>query len=196
MNRLILAPVMLFAHGVLAEDILTFVQADRLEYQSKHEDGLWDLQGWVGGDLHKFWWKTEGEFDGDAELQLLYSRAVSPFWDLQFGLRQDFDPDESYAVVGFQGLAPQWFEIDVAAFLSEDGDLTARIEAEYEWLLTQRLVLQPRAEVNVGEDDEFAIGLRLRYEIRRKLAPYIGISYRNTEIDDYASFVAGARFWF
>jgi copper resistance protein B len=202
-----------------------FVRADRLEYRQDDGELLWDLQGWTGGDEKKLWWKTEGELDGDdvtgAELQLLYSKAVSPFFDLQIGLRQDLEPDpnRAFAVVGLQGLAPQWFEIDAAAFLSDDGDLSARFEAEYDLYLTQRLVLQPRFEVNAGASDVAELGLgsglrttaldlRLRYEFRRKFAPYLGVSWRKSygdtgdafvaagSDDDLVTFVAGARFWF
>ena len=205
------------------DDMMTFFQADRLEYR---EDGwLWDAQGWIGGDYHKLWWKTEGELgddsDDEAELQLLYSRAYSAFFDLQFGLRHDIDPQPSrtYLVAGFQGLAPQWIEIDAAAFISEEGDFTARIEAEYELLLTQRLVLQPRFEIELAAQEvselhigsgitSTELGLRLRYEIRREVAPYIGLSWRESyggtadllqaagEDDDSLSVVAGIRLWF
>ena len=152
---------------------------------------------------------------------MLYSRAISPFFDLQVGLRHDVEPDpnRTFAVLGIQGLAPQWFEIDAAAFLSDDGDLSLRFEAEYDLLLTQRLVLQPRFEINAGGSDvpelqlgsgirDTQLGLRLRYEIRREIAPYIGLSWsrlwgetadRAESIgDDSDSFglVAGVRFWF
>ncbi|MCZ6852644.1 MAG: copper resistance protein B, partial [Gammaproteobacteria bacterium] len=135
-----------------AEDdgIYSFVLADRLEYQSKDAAWVWDAQGWIGGDYHKFWLKTEGQNEKgkatDAELQLLYSRAVTPFFDLQLGVRHDFEPEPSrtFAVIGLQGLAPQWIELDVAAFISEDGDFSARLELEYDLLLMQRLTLQPR----------------------------------------------------
>ncbi|RME61879.1 MAG: copper resistance protein B, partial [Alphaproteobacteria bacterium] len=141
--------------------------------------------------------------------------------DLQAGVRHDFEPDPSrtFGVIGIQGLAPYWFEIDAAAFISGDGDVSARIEAEYELLLTQRLILQPRVELNfaVQEVEELGIGsglsiaeagLRLRYEIDRQFAPYVGFSW-NRKIGDTAdfaradgedvgalSFVAGLRMWF
>jgi len=204
---------------------LVFVQADRLEYRGDDSTWLWDMQGWIGGDYRKFWWKTEGEIDDgsaqEAELQLLYSRAISPFFDLQLGLRHDFDPEpsRSFVVVGFQGLAPQSIEIDAAVFISEDGDISARFVAEYELLLTQRLVLQPRFEIDFALQDvpelglgggvtSTDLGLRLRYEIRREVAPYIGISWQKSYGDtanyleiagkDANSFsvLAGIRLWF
>ncbi|MGI9205984.1 MAG: copper resistance protein B [Woeseiaceae bacterium] len=193
--------ILALAATCTAEDanIFTFVQLDRFEYQEYEESWIWDMQGWVGGDRQKFWWKTEGEIDGnDAEIQLLYSRAISPFWDLQMGVRRAIEPQpaENYAVLGLQGLAPQWFEIDLAAFVSDDGDLSARLEIEYDALLTQRLILQPRLEFN-SESESTEIDLRLRYEIKREIAPYLGISWNNSSGQkDYVSLVAGARFWF
>ncbi|WP_138380707.1 copper resistance protein B [Luteithermobacter gelatinilyticus] len=207
----------------------TFVQADRLEYQTNEGEGvlLWDAQGWIGGDINKFWFKTEGEYflDADefeeAEVQALYSRAISPFFDLQVGLRHDITPNPSrtHAVIGIQGLAPYWFEVDAAAFVSDEGEVTARIEAEYELLLTQRLILQPRTELSFAAQDveELGIGsglstveagMRLRYEIKREIAPYIGFAW-NRKIGDTAdfarlegetvdslSFVVGLRLWY
>lgn len=207
----------------------SMVLVDRFEHLSGGVDDalLWDAQGWIGGDERKFWVKTEGEYSLDAsefeaaQLQALYSRAISPNFDLQIGVRHDFEPGPatSYGVVGVQGLAPYWFEIDAAAFLSDAGDLTARIEAEYELLITQRLVLQPRAELqfaagDVAEHDlgagltETEFGLRLRYEISREFAPYIGVEWHDLQGDtaDLARLngeatsdrviAVGIRFWF
>lgn len=208
---------------------IVYVEGERFEYRSNEGDPLflWDAQGYYGGDLNKLWVKTEGEYDfsadrlEEAEVQALYSRAVGSFWDLQAGVRHDFAPFEerTYGVLGVQGLAPYRFEIDAAAFVSGHGDVTARIEAEYELLLTQRLILQPRAELNFALQDVPALeiggglstaeaGLRLRYEIRREFAPYAGVTWTRSVGDtaDFArasagdpssvSFVAGVRFWF
>lgn len=170
---------------------------DRLEATSGNgaEGYAWDAQGWYGGDINRFWWKSEGEgaFDGDlehAELQLLYSRAVTPYFDLQGGVRQTYRPegDRTDLVLGVQGLAPYWFEVDGALFVSNEGELTARAQAEYDLRLTQRLILQPRAEVTLAAQEipEFAIGAgvsnvlagaRLRYEITRSFAPYVGVEW-------------------
>lgn len=207
----------------------TFVLADRFEYQTNEGDGLvlWDAQGWYGGDRDKLWVKSEGEyaFDADtfeeAEVQALWSRAIAPFFDVQAGIRHDFDPDPSrtYGVIGIQGLAPYQFEVDAAAFLSDKGDASARIEAEYELLLTQRLILQPRAEIELAAQDvpELGIGagvtkgqagLRLRYEIKREIAPYVGVAWKRSfgETANFAraagenvesiSFVVGIRLWY
>jgi copper resistance protein B len=214
-------------HGM--EAVHSMVSANRFEYAGDGNDEafVWDVQGWIGGGERKFWIKTQGEyalgasqFDA-AEIQALYSRALSPHFDLQLGVRHDFEPgpSTSYAVVGVQGLAPYWFEVSAAAFLSDAGDLTARVEAEYDLLLTQRLVLQPRAELQFAAGDvaehglgsgltETGFGLRLRYEITREFAPYIGVEWHDLQGDtaDLARLgseatgdrvvVAGIRFWF
>lgn len=216
-----------WAMPMVEPQIFTFLQADRLEGRtSDGEEGyLLDLQGWVGADTSKFWGKVEGAgvVDGplDAlEVQALYSRMISPFFDLRVGLRQDVAPDvaRTHAVLGVQGLVPYWFEVDAAAFVSHTGDVTARLEAEYEVLVTQRLVLQPRTEVNVAFQEVEALGLgaglssvdaglRLRYEIRREFAPYVGVSWRRVvggtanfaraagKRSAGTSFVAGLRLW-
>ncbi len=206
-----------------------FFQAERLEYQTHGGDPvfLWDAQGWYGGDINRLWIKTEGEYDLDggffeeAEVQALYSRAITSFFDAQIGFRHDFEPDPSrnFAVIGLQGLAPYLFELDAAMFISGDGDVSARIEAEYEFLLTQRLILQPRTELNFAAQDVPTLGVgaglstaelgaRLRYEVRREIAPYIGVSWSRSvgQTADFArlagenvqstSFVAGLRLWF
>lgn len=159
------------------------------------EDGyVWDAQAFYGGDINRFVIKTEGEgeFDGeldDAEIQALYSRAIGPFFDLQAGVRFDPEPDtRGHLVVGLQGLAPYMFHVDGALFLSDRGDLTARLEGEYDQRITQRLIIQPRLEVELSAQDipergigagitKVEPGVRLRYEIEREFAPYIGIEY-------------------
>jgi len=201
--------------------------ADRAEYRARDgRDGyLWDLQGFYGGDIDKFFYKSEGEGSfGEkierAEVQALWSHAIGPWFDLQAGVRQDFAPrDRTYAVIGVQGLAPYRFEVDGALFLSDTGDLTARAEAELDQRITQRLILQPRAEFNLAAQDvpelgigagldRAELGLRLRYEIAREFAPYIGIEqeWRVGRSADFAraegerpsatNFVAGVRLWF
>lgn len=174
------------------------VMADRLEVQfgDGGDVGVWDVQGWYGGDRDKLFIKTEGEFSfsddeiEDGEVQALWSRAVSTYWDVQTGVRYDFEPrGRTHAVLGVQGLAPYLFEVDAAAFLSTDGDLTARIEAEYEILLTQSLVLQPRVEVELSAQDieafetgagvsGFDAGLRLSYAVVPEFAPYVGVEWQ------------------
>ena len=126
---------------------LLWVQGDRLELRTREgRDGfLWDLQGWYGGDIDKIWVKSEGEGEWgrpleQAEVQTLWSHAIGPWFDLQAGVRQDLNsPARTHAVIGVQGLAPYLFELDAAAFVSNKGDVTARIEAELDQRITQRL---------------------------------------------------------
>ena len=207
----------------------TAVLIDTLEasFGDGEEGYSWNAQGWTGGDINRFWWKTEGEgaFDGklhDAEVQALYSRAVAPFWDVQAGVRQDFRPggdDTTHLTLGVQGVAPYWFEMSAAAFLSTEGDLTARAEAEYDQRLTQKWILQPAVEVALSASDipelemgsgltSVTAGLRLRYEIRKEFAPYIGVEWSRSFGDtaDYAKargddadatrLVFGIKAWF
>lgn len=161
----------------------------------------WEAQGWIGGDFNKFWWKHEGEavFDGDnhaeSETDLLYSRLITPFWNVQAGVQyaNEWSPsdygDRWSAALGIQGLVPYKFEVDGTLYLSEHGDLTAALEAEYDIRVTQRLVLQPRAEFGLSAQEipdrslgagltDAALDLRLRYEIKREFAPYVGVRYR------------------
>lgn len=201
-------------------------QADRFEYRGRRgKDGyLWDVQGYVGGDLDKVWIKSEGEgafgrSAEQAEVQALWSHAVAPFFDLQAGVRQDIaGPDRTHAVIGIQGLASGMFAIEAAAFLSHKGDLTARAKVELDQRITQRLILQPRAELNFSAQDisqlgvgagldKAELGLRLRYEIVREFAPYIGIEqeWRVGKSANYihasgnnaptTNYVIGVRFW-
>jgi len=190
------------------------------------EDGyVWDAQAWYGGDINRFVLKTEGEgeFGGeleDAEVQALYSRAIGPFFDLQAGVRADLEPEtRGHVVLGVQGLAPYMFHVDGAIFLSDRGDLTARIEGEYDQRITQQLILQPRLEVELSAQDiperdigagftKIEPGLRLRYEIAPEFAPYVGVEYEaklgetadiaraGGEDPDGFKIVAGIRAWF
>lgn len=198
------------------------------EYQARQgRDGYrWDGEAWFGGDINRLWLKSEGEGafrEGieSAEVQALYSRAVGPYFNLQGGVRQDLGPSpkRTYATVGFEGLAPYMFEVEGALFLSTKGDLLGRLEGYYDQRITQRLVLQPRVEFNLAAQDvrengigrgltDAELGLRLRYEIRRQFAPYVGVSYlaQTGRTADFTraqgkdptttSFVAGVRVWF
>lgn len=156
----------------------------------------WDLDGWVGGDIHKLHFKSEGEKREStpaeqAEFWAMYSRNIGTFWDAQLGIRIDEQPEPtSHMVVGFEGLAPYFFETAAHLFISEDGDLTARIRQENDLLITQRLFIQPYIELNVAAQDvkrydvgagitSGEYGIQTRYEIYRKFAPYIDIRYEN-----------------
>lgn len=216
-----------YASGMNDDPLLGMFKIDQFELRNGDGEDpfVWEAQGWIGKDLNKFWFKTDGEIaDGeteDAEIQALYSRAVAPFWDFQAGWRRDIrpEPNRDWLVVGFQGLAPYWFEIDTAIFVGKDSRVGARLQGEYEILFTQKLILAPELEVNFYSKDDpevgigsglsdLEIGLRLRYEIRREFAPYIGINwekvYGNTadfareEGDDLSDtrFVVGVRAWF
>lgn len=209
---------------------MTFSQLmlDRLEYRvGKGTDAYhWEGEGWIGGDIHRFAFKTEGEGEvggrlESAEVQALYSRAIDPWFNLEAGVRQDFrpSPQRSYAVIGVDGLAPYWFEVSAQAFLSDKGDAHLRLEGSYDQRITQRLILQPAAEMNIAAQavpelgigsgiGDIELGLRMRYEIAREFAPYVGINWERKLGDtaDHAraagervsatSLVMGVRFWF
>ena len=198
------------------------------EFQArKGENGYrWDGEAWFGEDIDRLTLKTEGEGGirsgiDSAELQALYSHAIGPYFNLQAGVRHDFQPwpTRTYATIGFEGLAPYMFEVSGAAFLSDKGDLFARLEGYYDQRITQRIVLQPRVEFNLAAQDvpenrigagltNAELGLRLRYEISRQFAPYIGVSYdaKTGRSADYAraageaatrtSLVTGVHIWF
>jgi copper resistance protein B len=198
------------------------------EYQArKGRDGYrWDGEAWIGGDINRLTLKSEGEGSfgkplEQAEVQALYSHALDPYWNLQAGVRYDFKPNPSrtYATVGIEGLAPYWFQVEGALFLSDKGDVLARAEGYYDQRITNYFVLQPRVEANFSAQDipetgtgsgltDLEAGLRLRYEGRREFAPYIGVSWER-QFGDTArftrargdstggfSFVAGVRTWF
>jgi copper resistance protein B len=199
---------------------------DRLEAWNAHGGGqAWEAQAWFGTDAHKLWLRSEGEREegrtGTADLEVLYGRPIAPWWDLVAGVRQETRPGPSRtsAAIGVFGMAPYKFEVEATAYLDEDGRLSASAEAEYELLLTNRLILQPliEAEWHARDDRERGIGaglnkleagLRLRYEIDRRFAPYVGIvherSYGRTadllrdegEDTRETKVVAGVRFWF
>ncbi len=206
---------------------LGMLRFDQLEaFHGKNGNGrAWELQGWYGGDSNKLWLRSEGERsrgriqDGDAEL--LWSHAVAAFWDTQLGLRQDLGegPARHWAAFGIQGLAPCWFELAATAYLGPSGRTAARLRADYELLFTQRLILQPEFELNAyGRSDparrlgsglsDARLGLRLRYEVRRQFAPYLGVVWTR-RFGGTAAFardhhqaifdrqwVAGVRIWF
>ena len=205
----------------------TFLVADRLEYRSQSGPDLlvWDAQGWVGGDRDKFWLKTEGETEAGgrterAEAQLLYARRIAPFWHVQAGFRRDsrLGIGRNSAVLGLQGLAPYWFSVEAMLFGDRRG-LSGRLEFETDLRMTQRLILQPRFETQfAGYTDrergsgsgieEVEVGLRLRYEVRREFAPYIGVDWARSvgetaslarsrgESTRATSVVLGVRVWY
>jgi copper resistance protein B len=206
---------------------LASLLVDRLE--TARGDGnsftAYDLQAWYGRTYDRAVLKAEGDIDSheitDARSELLWGHAVAAYWDRQLGVRLDSGdgPNRGWLAFGVQGLAPYWFEVDLTGYLGEEGRTALRLDTEYELLLTQKLILQPRIEANAyGKSDprrgvssglsDLTTGLRLRYEIRREFAPYVGVEWarRFGDTQDLAKdagedasetrFVAGLRFWF
>lgn len=219
---------------VADHQLYVFTLCEQLELRSAAtaaDQVVWDAQGWLGGALDKLWWKSEGQVTfagrdrGESETDLLYSRLVSPFWSLQAGLQyanqwggSDYG-DRVSGVIALLGLAPYKLEVDSSLYVSEHGDVTVAIEVEYDLRVTQRLVAQPRLEAGIAFDDvpmralasgftDAACELRLRYEIRRELAPYLGVRYETLlgatedlaeqagEDTDHFRYLAGLRFAF
>lgn len=212
---------------VMDQQVVPYFLLDRFEYrQLKGENAqAWDAQAHIGTDYDKFWVKSEGEKavggrTEQADLQLLYARLVSPFWYLQIGARNEARPGpaRNYGVLAVQGFAPYRFNVEGSLFV-RGGELAGRFEAEYDQKITQRLVLQPRAETNISTSSDRSrrlgggfrdveLGLRLRYEIVREIAPYIGFNWER-KLGRTASFaredgdgvtsrgiVAGIRLWY
>lgn len=206
----------------------SLVTIDLLEvgFQKGRESYRFEGEAFTGGNINRFGIKFEGEGAfgeriDDLELQALYSRAIAPYWNLQAGVRYDIEPDPSrtYLVAGVEGIAPYWFKVNAAGFVSNEGEVRARLEASYDQRITQSLILQPRIEANFAFQDipaigvgsgltDFEAGLRFRYEIKQEVAPYIGIEWsrktgatarfaRLAGDDPYTiSLVAGIRIWF
>jgi copper resistance protein B len=205
----------------------TFVLFDQLEGQNADAGDVldWNMRAWLGRNVDKLWVRSEGSRAAGrterAELELLWGRSVARWWDLVAGLREDLraGPHEQWAAIGVQGVAPYRFKLEATAYRGDGGRAAARLEAEYELLVTNRWILEPRLELDAysREDPSRGIGaglasvdagLRLRYEIRRELAPYVGIvrgrtfggtadlaRMAGTETGD-TRLVAGVRFWF
>lgn len=190
-----------------------------------------DAQGWVGGDYNRLWWKAEGEQErrspktGEFEVQALYGRLIHPYWDMLAGVRFDrrySGPDRdtrTHLALGLQGTAPYWFEVEPTLFLSDEGDVTFKVEVAYEQLITQRLVIEPRMDLAAAFQEDrhhnsdtgftdVEFGLRLRYEFNRQFAPYIGVTWtralgetagmrrRAGENVSVSAVVFGLRSWF
>lgn len=214
-------------HKVHDSAINSLLLINQLEWQDGDGEGAlnWDIKGWVGGDIDRLWLRSEGERSAgrteNAEAQVLWGHAISPWWDLVGGVRQDFKPGDgqTWAAFGTQGMALYNFEAEATVFVGEAGRTAARLEGDYDLLLTNRLILQPTAELNFyGRNDpqrgigsglaQSELGLRLRYEVRREWAPYVGVtwsrSYGQTAQyarDDGADtrqvrWVVGVRLWF
>lgn len=202
--------------------VLNRLEAVEVEHGSAQ---AWEGQAWIGTDTDRLWLRSEGEREHgrteSADLEVLYGRAISPWWDLVAGLKHDFAPagSQNWAAIGVQGLSPYKFEVAATAYVGESGRTALNLEAEYELLLTNRLILQPLVEVDLsGRDDpqrgigsglsSIEAGLRLRYEISRRFAPYVGVSWERAfggtadyrrdageQVED-TRLVAGLRLWF
>ena len=212
---------------VMDSGITAHVLFDQLEgrFNGSNPEFRWDGQGWAGTDFDKLWIKSEGTFSngtlGDGQQQFLYDRAITTYFDLQGGLRSDLDsrPARNWAAFGIQGLAPYFFDLEVTAYASSEGHFAGKVQASYDLLITQRLILQPQAELNLYSKADPArlvgagfsdidTGLRLRYELSRKFAPYLGVVYEGTfgqtakfarqagESTGDVRFVLGVRAWF
>jgi copper resistance protein B len=202
------------------------LRVNRLEVTDVDDETVvpFDLEAWIGKSYNRAVLKAEGEFaSGDlakARTELLWGHALAPYWDSQLGVRYDSGagPNRSWLAAGIEGLAPYRFDLELTAYVGEANRSALRFDASYEMLMTQRLILEPRFEANFyGKDDverglgtglsDASLALRLRYEIHRELAPYIGVEW----IDEYSGtedltraaggdpsdirFVLGLRFW-
>lgn len=201
------AAMLLFARPPAAQAqvmdnmIYSFALLDRLEYRPAGVESAFqhEFLGWIGGDVHRLWVKSEGSVSSrgagtDMEFQALYGKLIHPYWDLQIGGRLEVQAEggvtrtRAFAAIGLEGLAPYWFDVEPTLFLSQQGDLSARLTASMDIFLGQRLIAQPRVEANAALQDvpdfgvstglnDLDLGLRLRYELRREFAPYLGVSW-------------------
>jgi copper resistance protein B len=210
------------------ESLFGTLLVDRLEWGHSNDGGAgdYDAIGWFGTTYNRLVIKAEGEFARskmqEARTEVLWGHAIAPYWDAQLGVRNDYHADgagRNWLAFGVQGLAPYWFELDLTGYVGNDGRTALRASGEYELLLTQKWILQPRAELNLyGKSDvengigsglsDLSVGLRLRYEITRQFAPYVGVAWAgkfgNTadlarsagEPTSDTTWLVGVRFWF
>ena len=215
------------AHPAHDNTIQSMVVFNRLEgFDSDEGTGFaWEGQAWIGTDLNKLWLRTEGErvsaHTASANVEVLYGRAIAPWWDLVAGVRHDDHPNGSqdFAAIGIMGVAPYKFEVGATAYIGQAGQTALELEAEYDVLLSNRLILQPMVSLNLyGKDDvrrgigsglsSAEAGLRLRYAFTRQFAPYVGVVRHwtfgrtadlhrsNGERINDTQVVAGVRVWF
>lgn len=191
------APVPYFEPVSFPDQILFGgLRLDKLEWTGPGSSARWDMEAFVGGDYDKVFLKSEGFYDGkakkadEAQMQVLYSRLISYYFDAQFGVRQDFSAKSSrtYAVIGVEGLAPGFIEIDADLFITPGGEVSGEFTFFHDLLITNRLIFQPRidlkvqmqrvADLDLGSGfTDVELGARLRYEITRNVAPYIGVNW-------------------
>lgn len=211
--------------------VRTFLLADVLEYEarSSHQSAHFEGLGWIGGDYNRLWLRALSEQPthegtGDYQVDALYGRLVSPFWNALAGARFDSRQwdgrrvNRGLAAIGLEGIAPYWFEMEPTLYVSQKGDVSARFETATDFLISQRLIVQPRVEINAAAQrvpafgvgsgiNDVNVGVRARYEFTRKFAPYVGVSWlrrtgetaalarRAGEIDGYRTIVFGLRAW-
>ena len=219
-------PEHLLGHGGSQDNLVSLI-TDRLETISNLHNAelVYDAQAWFGQTYDRALIRAEGEVNNgaaqNARSELLWAHAISPYWDSHLGLRYDhgLKPDRTWLALGVQGLAPYWIYVEATAYLGEQGRTAFRLELEYDLLITQKLILQPRIEANVyGKQDltrklgnglaDFEAGIRLRYELNRQFAPYLGVEWTNQfgktadfqisngQADNQTRLVAGVHFWF
>ena len=204
---------------------------DRIEYNIENKNSLdYEITGWYGGDYRRIWIELEGEHntsknEGEIEkFDILYGKLISPFWDIRGGIGYtgsygDNGSNRTMALIGLKGLAPYFFEIDTNLRITSKGEVYGDFEAEYDLLFTQRLILQPRIdttfsfskieELGIGTGiNNIKVGFRLRYEIKREFAPYVGLNWAKLfgqtktfakdegNPTDYLDLFIGIRMWF
>ena len=209
-------------HASMEDDpLVTMFLMDRFEVLNNDENTrVWEGSFWIGYDINKLYIYSEGEATSDglesSQNEFVYSRAIAPFWDAQVGIAYDKkdDASQTWGEIAISGLAPYYFETRAALLVNGDGNIGLRLDAEYEALLTQKLILTPSLEADFYTKDDpemnlgsglsaMEAGLRLRYEFIREFAPYIGITWEKTfgNTSDYnpvdeTNLMVGVRFWF
>lgn len=183
------------AHDMNHSSSFASFQLDRLEWR-QHGHASWEGHGWLGDEINKAWINTEGEKENgelhSAYLELQYSRAISAFWDMRTGLRHDVStphrPARNWAALAFKGIAPYMINVDASVYLGNG--MAARLKANYDLLITQKLIFQPELEANLyGKSDwerdlgsglsNLDVSLRLRYQVHPEFAPYLGVVWSN-----------------
>lgn len=214
-----LASSNLLAGGMGMHDddpLISYIKFDQLEWRDADEGTLmvWEIDAWIGRDLEKIWFKLDGErANAEVEsqsLDILYSKAISAYWDMQTGIRTELkpEPSDNFVGIGVMGVAPYLFEMDINAFINKDGLIHLSLTAEYEYMLSQRWIIVPEVEVSLFSDDNkergiesgignVEVGLRLNYEIKREFSPYIGLNYESEDGKKFESqLLLGLRAWF
>ncbi|MGD9603846.1 MAG: copper resistance protein B [Gammaproteobacteria bacterium] len=219
-------PADLQGHAAHEHDLRAFMLVEKFEWRDGPAGGapVWDVSGWIGRDIDRLWFRADGAHSRDgveeADVELLYGRLVHRWWDVVAGIRQDLEPGDArtWGAFGIQGLAPLWFEVQLTGYVT-DGQFAAVLQSDYDLLLTNRLILQPRVDLVAYAEDESdrgigsglasaAFSLRLRYEWRREFAPYVGVEWERAFGDtgalarragggvEESRVVAGLRMWF